>query len=148
MTENLQLFQEYLEEQKLSANTIVSYMGSVRLYHSLYSSITAANTKRYRSYLLKTYRPSTVNQRIHGFNRYLEFIGKPQYHLVPVKIQQTSYLDEIISNRDYLALKRRLKQDGNETWYFVVWFLAATGARVSELLKFKAEHLSNGYMDL
>lgn len=148
MTENLQLFQEYLEEQKLSAHTIVSYMGSARLYISLYSSVNAADIKRYRSYLLKTYRPSTVNQRIHGFNRYLEFMEKPQYHLIPIRLQQTSYLDEVISNRDYLALKRRLKRDGNETWYFVVWFLAATGARVSELLKFKAEHLSNGYMDL
>lgn len=148
ISDNLQLFRKYMEEQKLSDNSIISYLGSVRLYNSLYPSINASNTKKYRSYLLKNYRPATVNQRIHGFNRYLDFIGKPQYQLVPVKIQQTSYLDEVISNRDYLALKRRLKQDGNETWYFVVWFLAATGARVSELLKFKVEHLSNGYMDL
>jgi len=147
-SENLQLFRAYLEEQKLSENTIVSYLGSVRLYDSLYPSLTMANSKKFRTHLIRTYRPTTINQRIHGFNRYLDFVGKPEYHLVTVKIQQTSYLDEVISNRDYLALKRRLKKENNNTWYFVVRFLAGTGARVSELLKFKVEHLSNGYMDL
>lgn len=144
----LQEFRLYLEEKKLSANTILSYLGSVRLYHQLYPSVTAVNVKKYRAYLLKTYKPATVNQRIHGFNRYLDFLEIPQYKPMTVKLQQSSYLDDVISNRDYLALKRRLKKDGYETWYFIVWFLAATGARISELLKFKAEHLSNGYMDL
>ena len=33
-------------------------------------------------------------------------------------------------------------------WYFVVRFLACTGARVSELIQIKAEHLHLGYIDL
>ena len=33
-------------------------------------------------------------------------------------------------------------------WYFVVRFLAATGARISELLQLKAEHIVLGYLDL
>jgi len=141
-------FRLYLEEKKLSENSIVSYLGSIRLYQSLYTDITAANIRSYRTYLLDHYKPATVNQRIHGLNHYLDYLGLPQYKPPTVKLQQTSYLDEIISNKDYLTLKRRLKKDGQETWYFVVWFLAATGARVSELLKFKVEHLATGYMDL
>ena len=31
---------------------------------------------------------------------------------------------------------------------FIVWFMAATGARVSELLHIKAEHIKVGYLDL
>ena len=38
--------------------------------------------------------------------------------------------------------------DGHDEWYFVVWFMAATGARVSELLHVKAEHVQIGYLDL
>ena len=33
-------------------------------------------------------------------------------------------------------------------WYFVVRFLAATGARVSELVQTKCEHVRIGYLDL
>lgn len=36
----------------------------------------------------------------------------------------------------------------NYEWYFVVRFLGATGARVSELIQFKYEHLIRGYIDL
>lgn len=36
----------------------------------------------------------------------------------------------------------------NYEWYFVVRFLGATGARVSELIQFKYEHLTRGYIDL
>jgi site-specific recombinase XerD len=45
-------------------------------------------------------------------------------------------------------LKNSLKKDDNLIWYFVVWFLAATGARVSELIQIKAEHVLAGYFDL
>ncbi len=31
---------------------------------------------------------------------------------------------------------------------FIVWFMAATGARVSELLHIKAEHVQVGHLDL
>ena len=33
-------------------------------------------------------------------------------------------------------------------WYFVVRFLAATGARVSELVQLKVEHVNVGYYDI
>ena len=41
-----------------------------------------------------------------------------------------------------------LKKDGHTGWYFVVWFLTATGARVSELLNIKVEHVDVGYLDM
>ena len=36
----------------------------------------------------------------------------------------------------------------NQEWYFVVRFLAATGARVSELIQIKVEHVQVGYYDI
>ena len=45
-------------------------------------------------------------------------------------------------------MKRKLKEDGHKEWYFVVWFMAATGARVSELLQIKVEHVESGYLDM
>jgi len=45
-------------------------------------------------------------------------------------------------------LKNRLKHDQNYKWYFVVRFLGATGARVSELIQFKIEDVMLGYIDI
>ena len=54
----------------------------------------------------------------------------------------------MISEADYKYFKKRLKKDGEMSWYFVIRFLAATGARVSELIQFKVEHVRAGYFDL
>ncbi len=141
-------FQTFLRERRLSDNTILSYCGSVRLYRSLYPAISRRFLKQYRGYLLGHYKPSTACQRIHGINRFLEYQNMPELRLAPVRPRGVSFQDRVISDQDYRTLKRRLKKDGAEKWYFIVWFLGATGARVSELLCFKAEHLPAGYMDL
>ena len=54
-------------------------------------------------------------------------------------------MENVISDADYKFLKAKLKADGYDQWYFIVWFMAATGARVSELLQIKAEHVSVGF---
>ena len=65
-----------------------------------------------------------------------------------MKVQQKNFLENVISDADYKFLKTKLKADGYDEWYFVVWFMAATGARVSELLQIKAEHVAVGYLDM
>lgn len=57
-------------------------------------------------------------------------------------------MENVISDADYKFLKAQLKADGYDEWYFIVWFMAATGARVSELLHIKAEHIQIGHLDL
>ena len=81
-------------------------------------------------------------------NKYLVFVGKTKLRLKSVKVQQRSYLENVISNADYTFLKNKLKKEDNLEWYFVVRFLAATGARVSELIQIKVEHVQVGYYDI
>lgn len=97
---------------------------------------------------LETYKPKTVNLRIQALNKYLVFVGKTKLRLKSVKVQQRSYLENVISNADYTFLKNKLKKEDNLKWYFVVRFLAATGARVSELVQIKVEHVQVGYYDI
>lgn len=73
---------------------------------------------------------------------------RPQLHLKSVKVQQRSHLENVISNADYVFLKNKLRHESNQEWYFVVRFLAATGARVSELVQIKVEHVLIGYFDI
>ena len=141
-------FEDYLKEQNLSQNTIISYVYTLNQYNNRYCSLTRKNLRDYKIYLIENYKPQTVNLRIRAINCYLESIQKEKWKLTTVKVQQKPFLENVISEADYLYFKNRLKQDGEMYWYFVVRFLAATGARVSELVQIKTEHVKIGYLDL
>ncbi len=141
-------FADYLRRGNHSANTIESYLWTVAYFTSHYDQVSIENLLAYKGYLMETYKPKTVNLRIQAMNKYLEYTGQTAFRLKSVKIQQKNFLENVISNADYTFLKRRLKKDGYMRWYFVVWYLAATGARVSELIQIKIEHVQVGYFDL
>lgn len=147
-------FAVYLKKSGLSQNTIYAYTASVGLFFSLYEELTPENLQGYKSYLLSHFKPNTVNLRIYGMNQYIKFTDGESdlklsgYKLPSVRNQQRPFLDRVISKKDYERLKRGLKKDNNMFWYFVVRFLGATGARISELLQIKAEHVRLGWIDL
>lgn len=143
-----QAFSEALKKHNLAENTISSYMWTVKYYQEHYDGFTKENLLAYKGYLIEFFKPKTVNLRIQAINKYLCFIGKDKLRLKSVKVQQKSFLENVISNADYIFLKNRLKADGKLQWYFVVWYLASTGARVSELIQIKIEDVYLGYIDL
>lgn len=143
-----QLFEEYLKKADLSENTRKAYLWTVMYFKSHYDMISKENLLAYKGYLMEYYKPQTVNLRIQAINKYLVFLGYDKLKLNTVKLQQKNFLENVISNADYNYLKNQLKKDNNTQWYFIVWYLAATGARVSELVLIKIEHVESGYFDL
>ena len=141
-------FEKHLRRENLSENTISAYMLTIRMYYQQSGEISKHNLLAFKGYLMETYKPKTVNLRIQAINNFLEFIKKDKLRLSPVRIQQKNFLENVISDADYKFLKNSLKRDGNREWYFVVRYLAATGARVSELIQIKVEHVTDGYFDV
>ena len=141
-------FETALKESQMAENTITAYLYAVNDFYSKYSVLNKRHLLLYKTYLIEHFKPKTVNLRIQALNKFLEHIGKPKLRLKSVKVQQRTYLENVISQADYLFLKEQLRQEENPMWYFVVRFLAATGARVSELIQIKAEHVQIGYFDL
>lgn len=138
----------FLLRQNLAENTIRSYVGTVRRFLEKYRNVTPATLCAFKVYLVENHKPQTVNLRLQAINKFLEFKKQDKLKLRFVKVQQKNFLENVISDADYKFLKSRLKKDGYTSWYFVVWFLTATGARVSELLQIKAEHVEQGYLDI
>ena len=141
-------FYQFLEMQNLSKNTIESYLTSVKMFNDEFDDITKQNLLAFKAVLVDKYKGKTVNLRIQGINKYLEYLKKDKMKLKFIKVQQKTFLENVISDADYEFLKTKLLKHGNMEWYFVVRFLGATGARVSELIQFKYEHLKRGYIDL
>lgn len=141
-------FKNFLLHQNLSKNTIESYATAVEKYFKDFEDISKQNLLAFKAVLVDKYKGKTVNLRIQGINKYLEFIGKDKLKLKYIKVQQKTYLENVISDADYEFFKNKLLKEKNYEWYFVVRFLGATGARISELIQFKYEHLIRGYIDL
>lgn len=141
-------FESFLKKQDLSENTINSYIWTTQRFFEIYGEINRKNLLSYKGFLLEKFKPQTVNLRLQAMNKYLEFIKKERLKMKFVKVQQKNYLENVISNADYQFLKASLKKDGFTDWYFVVWFMTATGARISELLQIKAEHVLIGHLDI
>lgn len=141
-------FETYLKQSSLSENTIRAYMWVYNYYSSHYSDLSPANLLSFKEYLIGHYKPKTVNQRIQALNKYLEFKGLDRSKIHTVKIHQKNFLENVISTADYKYFKHCLKKDGLFEWYFVIWYLAATGARVSELIQIKTDNVIDGFIDL
>jgi len=141
-------FEKYLKSTNLAENTIAAYLFALRQYNEQWDRISKKNLRDFKVFLIEKYKPKTVNLRLRAINCYLENIGKSNLKIPFVRIQQKTFLENVISEADYEYFKNCLKRNNEMFWYFVIRFLAATGARVSELIQIKAEHVKIGYLDL
>ncbi len=145
---DLEGFDAFLRRTNKSDNTIASYLYALRQFAALHAKIDRQTLGPHKAYLLEHFKPKTVNVRLLALNCYAGSIGKPELKIPLVRIQQKPFLENVISDADYAYFKRRLDNPSERYWYFVVRFLAATGARISELLQLKVEHVVLGHVDL
>ena len=141
-------FRQYLVNKHLSANTIKSYMTAVTQYESMFDQYDAESLDSYKHYMTKNHKPQTINLRILAINKYLAFIGKGHLALPLIKIQHASFSDNVVSPKDYSRMKQGLLKDEDLRWYYMIWTMGATGARVSELVRIRIEDIIQGYVDI
>lgn len=139
-------FKRYLRRQELSDNTIISYCTVLRRYLHTHDHVSKDSAIIFKSELMDTCTPTTVNQRVQGLNKYFNYANL-DIRLHSVKVQHKPYLENVISMQDYIYLKRKLKRRDDLTFYFLIWGIACTGARISEILTTKVEHIVDGKMD-
>ncbi len=141
-------YEEFLDHENMSMNTIIAYAFTVKDFFLRYDSLTAANLADYKDMMVRRFSAGTVNLRIRALNKYLQFIGKPELKLTGVKVQQRSCLENVISNKEYVRFKNCLSQERNRQLYFCVCYMAMTGVRISELIEIRADDIRNGYIEV
>lgn len=141
-------FENYLWERELSQNTIKSYIDHVSKYFNTYEEITKNYLIEWKRKLLKKMKPKSVNHYITAMSEYLKFIGSSELVLKKVKVQMRNTVENVISREEFDKLLTSLKADGKIKMYYICLFLGKTGARVSELRKFKKSDLLRGYAEI
>ena len=120
-------FKNHLAKTNLAKNTVTSYVWTVQYFLNHYGEVNKKNLLAYKGYLVENFKPQTVNLRLQGINKYLEFTKQEKLKVKFVKVQQKNFLENVISDADYKFLKAQLKADGYDEWYFIVWFMALQG---------------------
>ncbi len=144
----MEKFKQFLLAKNLAKNTVSAYLIAIQGYKELFDEVNKKYLLLWKTYLIENFKAKSVNLKIQAMNKYLEFIGKDNLRLKSIKVQQKMFLENVISDADYVFFKKKLKKEPNIEWYFIVRFLCATGARISELIKIKVEHVKVGYIDI
>lgn len=144
----MEKFKQFLSAKNLAKNTVSAYVVAIQGYKESFDEVNKKDLLLWKTYLIENFKAKSVNLKIQAMNKYLEFIGKDKLRLKSIKVQQRMFLENVISDADYVFFKKKLKKEPNIEWYFIVRFLCATGARISELIKIKVEHVKVGYIDI
>ena len=134
--ERIESFREELRSAEMAPLTVKSYITAVRQFHEAGGQISKESLLEHKRDLLERYRPKTVSNRLTALNRYVQFLGRPECQVKNVRIQRSLTIENVITEPQYERLIRGLKDDGNMRGYWMVVYLAGTGARVSEIVRF------------
>lgn len=104
--EILKQFKKFLKKEGVSDNTIISYIWVVDDYYKHYDILSLTNLLKYKEMLLAKNALTTVSQRCIALNKYLVSINKYSLKLKIPKIGQKQFVENIISNEDYIFLKK------------------------------------------
>ncbi len=86
-------FKDFLAKTNLAKNTVTSYLWTVEYYSMHYGTINKKNLLAYKGFLIEHYKPQTVNLRLQGINKYLEFTKQEKLKVRFVKVQQKNFLE-------------------------------------------------------
>ena len=105
---NIENFETYLHQGNMAENTVAAYLYAVKEYYSRHKELNKRNLLVYKTYLIEKFKPKTVNLRIQAMNKYLDCIGKSRLRLKSVKVQQRSYLENVISNAAFCTSTQKI----------------------------------------
>ncbi len=81
------------------------------------------------------YAPQTVNSMLAAVNSFLDFLGRPEQKVKPVKCQRTIFRakERELTKVEYLRLLETARRQGKNRLFLIMETVCATGIRISEL---------------
>lgn len=142
--EDINGFIQWLEQNERSENTISCYTDAVKIFFAHFDSVTKKNMIAFKGYCLDQYCAKTASNRCIAMNQFCKYLGKTDCIVKTIKIQKQLSVENVVTLDQYTRLLQCLQEDGKEKTYWMIKFLAKTGARVSEFVRFERKHLEAG----
>lgn len=151
MTINESAFREALIEQERSPFTIAKYLRDVRAFALFAGAAGATEISKElvrawkESLSVRKYAVSSINSMLSSLNAYLRFIGREDCRVKSLKLQNRVYSspDRELTEEDYKKLMDTAEGFAVRL-YLILYTLAVTGIRISELQYFTAEAVKRG----
>ncbi len=147
-TGKIREFRLYLMDLERSENTVNNYIRTVDIFLKRYGEVDKPNMIDFKKWQLEKWKPKTAHARVVAMNQYCHFIGHPEYCVKGIKIHGSASVENVITLEEYHRLLEGLVKDKNERGYWMVKFLAKTGARVSEFIRLTKDSLGTGYCEM
>lgn len=155
-------FEEYLNSQNKSQNTIEGYIRAVQDYITWFSAsygkepskLIQQNIDEFRSYLqtIKRQNAKTINYKLSSLKKYNEFLVDSGMQKdivitdkVMLKIQQEYASPATVTEKDINRLRQAVLEQGSKRDYALINLLAYTGVRISEALGIRLTDCHNIY---
>lgn len=142
----------YLQEQEKSAATIQKYTHDIQaLYKYLTGTILSKTVLiGWKEHLTAQYAPATVNTMLAAMNGLLDFCGRPELKVKPLKIQKSlfSNSEKELTRKEYVRLIHAAEHSDNERLSLVIQTICSTGIRVSELQFITCEAVKSGRTEI
>ncbi len=152
METTIEEYVKRLTEEERSESTIKKYVHDVKrmLDYIKDRELSKINLLNYKEYLIKEYKPASVNSMIAAANSFLEYMGYGDLKIKPLKIQRQTFTDseKEISKDEYFRLLKTAKQCGNIRLMLIIETLASSGIRISELMFITVEAVNTGKAEI
>ena len=146
----LQEYLHSLDENEKSSVTIDKYRRDIRKFLSFCESLdfSKETVRKYKSWLLKRYRVTSVNSMLAATNNFLRFLGREDCRVRHLKTQNRIYssLEEELTKEDFEKLLVAARQD--RQMEMLLRTLGGTGIRISELEYFTVEDVKKGEIEV
>lgn len=143
-------FRRFLVEEEKSTATIEKYLRDVRKFAVFLSGeeITKSKVLEYKSVLMESYAPASVNAAIASLNSFFDFVNENSLKIKIVKIQRKIFVnkEKELSKEEYERLLKAAKQQSNSRLYYLMQTICSTGIRVSEIRFVTADAVRCGYV--
>lgn len=143
----------FLKQEERCESTVVKYSREIALFlHWLgVRPVDQKQVVRWKQCLIeKGYTPSTVNGMLVAVNKFLVFIGHPEYKVTTLKVQKRLFREEQrdLTKEEYIRLIETARTKGKERLVLLMETICATGIRVSEVQYITVEAAQHGRAEI